>query len=185
MSVRWFVALTLATSISLACVRRAPLQAARGVDPDGVTALAPVDEDSVRGVVRVVGPAPGNLTLRPATGGAIDLMGEDLAAIRTADGLEVALFGQFGPPSGVTTSATGFVITRFAVRAVDGDAAIDGVLERGDDGFTLRLFDGARIPLAAVPDPLRASVGMRVFWAGPLGSAPRAYGILGPARAGP
>ena len=180
------VALGAALSVATlggACARRGtpPAEAVATAAADSVR--APVREDSVRGVVHVVGAAPGHLSLRPVSGGAMDLMGEDLAALRSADGLEVALFGQFGPASGVTMSTSGFVITRFAVRAADGDAAIDGVLERSGDGFVLRLADGERLTLASVPEPLRTATGMRIFWVGPLDSAPRAYGILGAARA--
>lgn len=180
------VALGAALSVAAlggACARRGtqPADAITTTANDSVD--APVREDSVRGVVHVVGAAPGILSLRPASGGAMDLMGEDLAALRAAAGLEVALFGQFGPASGVTMSASGFVITRFAVRAADGDPAIDGVLERSAEGFVLRLADGERLTLESVPEPLRTAIGMRIFWVGPLDSAPRAYGVLGAARA--
>lgn len=175
-------ALSVAT-LGAACARRGSQPADEIVTTANDSMDAPVREDSVRGVVHVVGAEPGYLSLRPGSGGAMDLMGEDLAALRSADGLEVALFGQFGPPSGVTMSTAGFVITRFAVRAADGDAAIDGVLERSGEGFVLRLADGARLPLASVPEPLRTATGMRIFWVGPLDSAPRAYGVLGAARA--
>lgn len=184
---RRVLAVTLAMTLALAgavgaCARGRGASAEVVASAAADTLDAPIREDSVRGIVRLVGSSPGNLTLRPASGGVLDLMGEDLALLRAADGLEVALFGQFGPASGVTTSAAGFVITWFAVRAVDGNAAIDGVLERAGDGFALRLSDGALISLPMVPEPLRTAAGMRVFWVGPLDSAPRAYGILGTAR---
>jgi hypothetical protein len=74
-----------------------------------------------------------------------------------------------------------FAVARYAVRGVDGIAAADGVLRAQGDAYALEAADGTRLPLRHVPEPLRAQVGARIYWAGPLDRAPAAYGVLAPA----
>jgi hypothetical protein len=69
-------------------------------------------------------------------------------------------------------------VTRYAVRAVDGVSAVDGVLRFDHAAFTLELASGQRLPLRDVPPRMQDWVGQRVYWVGPTDRAPTAYGLL-------
>jgi hypothetical protein len=159
-----------ATSYATACARRS-------ADPSAGDARVTA-ADSLRGVVRVSGPAPGQLMLALASGAAVEIVATETDVMRAADGLEVAVFGARAGVGGTTPATTAFIVARFEVRAVDGISAVDGTLLLRDGRYVLRLADGALAPLAAPPAALRAAVGARVYVAGPLTAAPLAYGIL-------
>lgn len=163
--------LVVAMASTAGCARRA-----RGDAP--ADASVATGSDSLRGTVRVVGAAPGLLVLEGTAVGVVDLTIADDRALRGADGLEVAVVGRATGPTGLTPSRSGFAVARFAVRAVDGIAAVDGVLELDGSEYRLRLADGTQARLASPPEALRAVVGARIYWAGPLEASPRAYGIL-------
>lgn len=140
--------------------------------------------DTLRGVVSITGSDPiTSVVVTPRQGDAVIVQGAPAVTLRNADGLEVRLDGRFtgaraigaGPgPSPVFEAAT------FVVRALDGQPAIDGVLERAANGFALRLADGRTRAIPALPEGLREHVGARVYLAGPPGAVPSAYGVLIP-----
>ena len=164
------------------CARRAEVGVGVGVEvgvTDGRSApsRAPAT-DTLRGTVRLVGSEPGLLVLEATTGAVSDVTGASLDALRAAEGLEVMLVGRAGAPTGLTPSRIGFDIVRFAVRRAAGVPAIDGILVRTGESFALRLVDGTVVPLTYMPEGLRGAVGARIYLAGPLDDAPRAYGVL-------
>ena len=136
--------------------------------------------DSVRGIVERVGSDPTTrLVVRGTDGSACALQ---MTAPPAFEGLEVTLWGRRDLTAatmlpGVSCS---FAATRYAVRAVDGIAAVDGMLRIAGSSYALET-DGARRPLRDVPATLRTQVGARIYWAGPLDRAPAAYGVLAPA----
>jgi hypothetical protein len=137
--------------------------------------------DSVRGVVERVGSDPtSQLVVRGADGAACALR---MTAPPPLEGLEMALWGtrDLASPTMLPGVACTFAVARYAVRGVDGIAAADGVLRAQGDAYALEAADGTRLPLRHVPEPLRAQVGARIYWAGPLDRAPAAYGVLAPA----
>ncbi len=135
--------------------------------------------DTVRGIVSIVGSEPLTMVqLTTADGRGWQLVGDSLAALRAASGLEVMVRGVVLTPDNGAPPAARFEANDFAVRSADGVAAVDGVLERVGTGFTLRLQDDRRHLLTAVPVTLRDQIGARIWWAGPLDRAPIAYGIL-------
>lgn len=151
--------------------------AARGVP----AAAREVGADSLRGIVQLVGTEPGVVTLvRVGAGGTpLAVLDGGDAALRAAAGLEVVVYGARGGTSDALPVKTpAFGVRRFAVRAVDGAAAVDGVLVRDGATLMLQFADGTRAPLVAPPLAFRELVGARVYWVGPLDVAPRAYGIL-------
>ena len=135
--------------------------------------------DSLRGVLAIVGNDPltrVQITTRAGVAWFVD--GADEPVLRAASGLEVVVFGRTsaidtGPPA-----ARSFTAQRLAVRAADGIPAQDGVLERDGARVVLRLVDGQRLALPAIPEALRAQTGARIWWAGPTDRAPSAYGVL-------
>lgn len=145
--------------------------------------VASVPADSLRGVVQRVGAEPQTqLTARGADGATCVLRFP--AVTPGIEGLEVTLWG--ARTTGVEPRAGGatcvLAVTRYAVRAVDGVPAVDGILLLSETSYALDLAGGARPQVWNVPPTLKGQVGARIFWAGPLDRAPVAYGVLEPAR---
>ncbi len=138
--------------------------------------------DSVRGIIESVGSEPKTQLILRRHDRSSCAVTASFGARTTAAlaGLEVTLWGaqsNAAPPMVPGTSCAVHA-TRFAVRAADGVPAVDGILRRDGAGFTLELARGDRRALRGVPAVLRAHVGARIFWAGPLDRAPAAYGVL-------
>lgn len=142
---------------------------------------AAAGRDTLRGTVQVVGNEPGTVTLTATDAAArpIAVLVDADAALRAAAGLEVMVRGvRRGPSDALPVPTVAFAVGSFSVRAVDGTAAVDGVLGRDGTRLTLRLADGSRVTLAAPPTALQELVGARIYWAGPFDRPPRAYGLL-------
>jgi hypothetical protein len=138
--------------------------------------------DSLRGVVERIGNEPGaRLIVRGAAG---ETCAFDDGAPPALDGLEVTLWGARtrAVNPAIPGVACALRVQRYAVRAVDGVPAMDGILVESESSYALALASGARPLLRNVPAVLRAHVGARIYWAGPLDRAPAAYGVLTPAR---
>lgn len=138
--------------------------------------------DSVRGVVERVGSDPtSRLVVRGVDGSVCAL---HLTASPSLEGLEVTLWGRRDLVSATMLPgvACTLAVARYAVRAVDGIVAVDGALRADGASYALETADGVRRPLRDVPSTLRAHVGARIYWAGPLDQPPAAYGVLAPAR---
>ncbi|MHB1095078.1 MAG: hypothetical protein ACYC3F_02810 [Gemmatimonadaceae bacterium] len=136
--------------------------------------------DTVRGIVERVGSDPTTLLVVRGTDGAACAF--QLTAPPAFEGLEVTLWGRRDLTSATMLPGVfcTFAAERYAVRAVDGIAAMDGMLRIDGSSYAIET-DGARRPLRDVPATLRAQVGARIYWAGPLDRAPAAYGVLAPA----
>jgi hypothetical protein len=136
----------------------------------------------LRGVLTVNGSEPlVQLVLRPAHGASCTVREQSPLGLAAAQGLELTLWGALDDASTVpaaSASRCGFIVQRYAVRAVNGIAALSGTLCTANGGFALRLADGAQRTLAQVPESLRGLVGTHVYWAGSTDSAPVAYGVL-------
>lgn len=128
--------------------------------------------DTLRGVVEVVGAMPATSIALLMDGGAraVTLEGEG-GGLRQVQGLEVTVWGEEARP-GV------FRVDRFAVRAMDGIPAVDGVLARVGDAYVLVTEEGVRVPIARLPEALRGRVGSRVWVAGPPHREVDSYGII-------
>lgn len=146
--------------------------------------------DTIRGVLTVVGSDPfTTVMLTSRQGLAIALSGAAAPALRDLAGVEVMLRGLHRPATGeaggvdrTPSNRPSFEARQFAVRAVDGIAAVDGTLERAGAGYALRMIDARSLELPALPAALRTHVGARIFLAGPLDRAPQHYGIIAAPR---
>lgn len=137
--------------------------------------------DSVRGVVERIGSDPtSQLVVRRADGAVCALQ---VTGSPPVEGFEVTLWGRLDLASAtmIPGVSCAFAAERYAVRAVDGIAAVDGILRVDGTASVIETADGVRRPLRDVPSALRAHVGARIYWAGPLDRAPAAYGVLAPA----
>lgn len=137
--------------------------------------------DSLRGVVERIGSEPAARLVVRGVDGVVCAV--QMAAPPPFEGLEVTLWGRRDPSAStmIPGVSCAFAARRYAVRAVDGIAAVDGMLLESETSYALALASGARPLLRHVPAALRTQVGARIFWAGPLDRAPAAYGVLEPA----
>jgi hypothetical protein len=132
--------------------------------------------DSVSGIVTLTGTAPAvTVGLRsPAGGGAIQLSGMATSSLARLGGATVTA-------RGMRITARDFVVAEFFVRAVNGTAVIDGVLELSAGAWWLRPTDGSpRARLADLPASLRGHEGSRVWIATERNAnTPRQAGLIG------
>ena len=82
---------------------------------------------------------------------------------RTLAGLAGAEVWVAGAQRNTAERVTIFEPTEFAVRAVDGVGAADGVLTSHGGALSLTLATGTFLPLRSAPDALRAHTGKRVW----------------------
>jgi hypothetical protein len=133
---------------------------------------SPASSDTVRGIVAVVGTEhEKQVIVRPPGARAITLTGPQALLVGRTAGADVWVAGTRGERNALA-------VTRFAVRTVDGIAAVDGTLT--DDGGRLVLAtpEGQRHAVANPPEALRQHVGARVWISGNLSQGPVAYGII-------
>lgn len=126
--------------------------------------------DTVRGTIAVVGSFPvTSVVVRPAGGRDVTITGPLAREIRRAAGADVWISG--------TRTAEGIEAGRYVVRAVDGDAVVDGTVALEGDRLVLVTPQGRR-PIARPPEALRGMVGARVWLVGPLDGTIASYGVL-------
>jgi hypothetical protein len=127
--------------------------------------------DTLRGTLRITGSEPGvTFVVVDASGRTTALDGDRVLLERLA-GVEVAVEGD-------AVADAPFRVARVAVRAVEGVAAVDGVLAREGGRDVLVLADGTRRVVARLPEPLRGRTGARVWLAGPLDSDIDSFGVI-------
>lgn len=154
-----------------------------------VSAAATLPVDTQRGTITVVGSMPATqVVLRPRDGGAAVLLaGPELAQLKRLAGAEVWVAGKMlaqergtegerPPPAG----SRRLEVHSFAVRAVEGAAAFDGILLEDGAGLALLLADGRKLPLAHAPATLRDWLGARIWVAAPANLGSGAFGLIRP-----
>jgi hypothetical protein len=132
---------------------------------------SPMAADTARGIVEIVGAEPITSVRIATADGRLTLTGPDADGLRLAAGTEVWV-------AGTREAGDGFRIEAFAVRAIDGMAAVDGILELDGDAAVLVTRTGDRVRFAPAPAGLRPLEGRRVWIAGPAGGEPQAWGSL-------
>jgi hypothetical protein len=131
--------------------------------------------DTLRGMLRITGPEPGvTFVVVDAAGRHTPLEG-DRALLQQLAGVEVFVEGE--APAGAP-----FRMARVAVRAVEGVAAVDGVLAREGGRDVLVMHDGTRRVVARLPEPLHGRTGARVWLAGPLDGDIDSFGVISAPR---
>jgi hypothetical protein len=97
-------------------------------------------------MVAVVGSEPGTwVVLQTESGARATTLAGASGPLRGVTGFEVVVWGAAERP-GV------FRVDRFAVRAVDGQPALDGTVRRAGSGWTLQPADGPAVPLPSLQD---------------------------------
>jgi hypothetical protein len=131
--------------------------------------------DTLRGIV-VVSRADGfdQVMLRTASD-TVALTGRQAPAIARAAGADVWV-------EGTRDGLLRVQVNRFAVRAVHGQPAMDGVLVANGERLYLLAPDGARHEIGRAPSGLRQHLGQRVWVTTGRRSSPAAFGVLQGAR---
>lgn len=126
--------------------------------------------DSIDGIVRVVGTEafPQVVLVAGEATPAVALEGP--GALRHLAGLRIAAIGE--------RSNARLLVQRFTVLSANGVPATDGTVAADGNTLVLVTADGTRHRLLFPPPLLRASVGHRVWIAGPLDHEPVAFGII-------
>ena len=157
--------------------------AARGVTPVAGTGDSTA-ADTARGIVRRYGAEPLTRLALATDGGSGELLalsGTQMSELAAAEGLEIMIIGVRTSERAFEVAPGGAVVFRveeFAVRAVDGVEARDGILREMNGHPVLEYATGVREPLVGLPLALKSQIGARIFLAGPRGSAPHAFGVL-------
>lgn len=133
---------------------------------------ATMNSDTARGIVAVVGAIPTTrVVVRLARGGTLTVTGSLADEIGKASGAEVWV-------SGRKVNDRTLEVARYAVRTVDGVAAVSGALNVDRDHLVLVTQDERRLVIAHPPASLRDHVGARVWISGDLGGTINAFGVL-------
>ena len=131
--------------------------------------------DTVRGIVTLIGVAPGQqVVLRADNGGStVTLSGMATSGLSKLAGMEVVI-------RGIKVTPRDVVVSDYIVRAADGVPAFDGRLSEGSEGTYLQLTDGTgRKRIASLPSALRGLSGVRVWIAiAPGANTAHRYGLV-------
>lgn len=148
--------------------------------PKPLSILAP---DTARGIVRIVGNDPMTALVLSSSNTDTDVLSLTGAArelLRNVVGAEIVIFGRQTSDQDLIASPRGvprFIVDSFFVRASDGTPATDGVLEEVSGRYQLRLSNGERKAIVALPDALRRHVGSRLYIVGAV-ERPSAWGVI-------
>ena len=126
--------------------------------------------DTLRGVVAETGYEPATLLVLHTAGGRVVPLDGERRLLRRVVGLEVTVRG--APVQG------GFGVREVRVRAHEGVAAVDGVLDRRGGAYLVVTRDGQTLAVPHLPQALRGMIGGRVWLAGPLDQPPHSFGVL-------
>ena len=132
--------------------------------------------DSVRGIVSVVGTSFEKhvLIAERGTSRRVEVVGALSSLIGHVSGAEVSANGAW--------SGTQLNASRFVVRSVDGQPAIDGTLKTEGGALFIVTAEGTRIRIAAPPPPLVGHDGARVWITGDPTKAISSFGFIDPPR---
>ncbi len=132
--------------------------------------------DSVRGTVSVVGTSFDKhvMIAEKGTQRRIEVVGSLATLIGHVSGAEVSASG--------TLSGTQLNASRFLVRSVDSQPAIDGTLKTEGGSLFIVTADGSRTKITAPPPPLVGHDGARVWITGDPAKGVASFGFIDPPR---
>jgi hypothetical protein len=125
-------------------------------------------------VIAVVGSDPmTRVIMRAGRGSSLNLTGPHEAALARLARMEVWITGR---PIG-----SDFSVSAFAVRAVDGVPAVDGILTERNGALSVVPSDRRAVAIDSPPTALHAHVGERV-WVTLAAGQVQSFGVIGPSR---
>lgn len=155
----------------LGCGSKTPPKANPPAAPSVASAAGTINSDTLRGLVGVSGSERFDQVTLLSGGDTVALTGTAVPEIARAAGADVWV-------EGVRESPTRMQVSRFAVRAMGGRPAYDGVLVGDGDRLFVMTADGMRHQVVRPPAALRTHLGARV-WVTPPDKQHRArFGVL-------
>jgi hypothetical protein len=132
--------------------------------------------DSVRGIVSVVGTSFDKRVMiaERGTSRRLEIVGTQASLIGHVAGAEVSAEGML--------TGTQLNASRFLVRSVDGQPAIDGTLRTEGGSLFIVTVDGVRTRINAPPPPLVGHDGARVWITGDPAKSVSSFGFIDPPR---
>jgi hypothetical protein len=128
--------------------------------------------------------SPLGVALRLESGELINLVGAETRRIAPLYGAEVqvtGVWGEAGSPltdSDVDPTAPGFAVDEFHVLAVGGRPALDGVVEKDEDRYYLRLASGDAFLLDEGASGFEPYIGERIWVTGSAENPPLTFGVI-------
>jgi hypothetical protein len=153
-----------------------PAEATKSAAPKTASVPSGAQVDSVRGVVSVVGTSfDKHVMIAPGSGSKrVEVLGALSALIGHVAGTEVSVTGAM--------SGTQINASRFIVRSVEGQPAIDGTLRTEGGNLFIVTAEGTRTKITAPPPPLVGHDGARVWVTGDLAKGVSSFGFIDPPR---
>ncbi|HET9424117.1 MAG TPA: hypothetical protein VFO55_02000 [Gemmatimonadaceae bacterium] len=132
--------------------------------------------DSVRGIVSVVGTSFEKQVVVAARGSGqrVEITGRLASLVGHVAGADVSVVGRL--------TAGKLEATRFVVKSVDGQPAIDGTLRTEGSALYIVTAGGARTRIVAPPPPLLGQDGARVWITGDPSRGVSSFGFIDPPR---
>ena len=152
-----------------------PAETAKSIAPADAT-TPPAKTDSVRGTVSVTGTSFEKhvMIAERGTQRRVEITGRLASMIGHVAGTDIVASGRM--------SGTRLEATRFVVRTVDGQPAIDGTLRTENGALMIVTADGSRTKIAAPPPPLVGREGARVWITGDPARSVASFGFIDPPR---
>jgi hypothetical protein len=140
------------------------------------TTTNPARPDSVRGIVSVVGTSFDKrvMVAEQGTRRRVEIVGSQSSLIGHVAGTEVSVAG--------TLTGTQLDASRFVVRSVDGQPAVDGTLKTENGSLFIVTSDGKRTRIVTPPPPLVGHDGARVWITGDPAKSVSSFGFIDPPR---
>ena len=134
--------------------------------------------DTARGVVRILGTVADSRVVVHSPTGPVAIIGPLAPTIAALQEMDVWVQGPLSVALGRAIPPRQIDARQFAVRAVNGVAALDGILHEESGGLVLVGAAGGRTILGAPPPALRERVGSRVWVTRDAGGAVTAFGVI-------
>ena len=134
--------------------------------------------DTARGVVRILGTVADSRVVVHSPTGPVAVIGPLAPTIAALQEMDVWVQGPLSVAVGRAIPPRQIEARQFAVRAVNGVAALDGTLREESGGLVLVGAAGGRTILGTPPPALRARVGNRVWVTRDASGAVTAFGVI-------
>lgn len=167
---------TSAESVTGSTPKPPPTSRTRPPTKTGAPPATESKADSVRGIVSVVGTSFDKhvMVAERGTQRRVEIVGTLSSLVGHVAGAEVSVAGAM--------TGTQLDASRFLVRSVDGQPAIDGMLKTEGNSLFIVTTQGTRTRIAAPPPPLVGHDGARVWITGDPGKAVSSFGFIDPPR---
>ena len=146
--------------------------------PDALPAAPLSGPDTARGVVRILGTVADSRVVVHSPTGPVAVIGPLAPTVAALQEMDVWVQGPLSVALGRAIPPRQIEARQFAVRAVNGVAALDGTLREESGEFVLVGPAGKRTILGSPPPALRARVGSRVWVTRDAGGTVVGFGVI-------